>query len=522
MRTMPVPLRCFTMDLHGPLGQRRFLSRITAPPGAERIRSQDMDQLDLARTQFAATSIYHFLFVPVTMGLSLLVAVLHTRWYRSGKDEHRRITRFFGSLMLISISVGVVTGLVQEFQFGMDWSAYSRFVGDVFGAPLAMEGLGAFFLEATFLGLWLFGWDVLPRRIHLLTAWLVAVGACLSAAFIIAANSWMQNPRGYALDPTTGRAQLTSVADVFTNPVFLWGYAHVLLVALVFGGVLMLSISAWHLRRANDVTAFRSTAKLGLWVMTIACLLQFSVGGRLGINETNYQPMKIAAAEANWQTCQPCSFSVFQIGGYNQDEQPIKIIEIPHLLSLLATGTWDGQVQGLSELNQQYNEQFGPGNYVPNVFVQYWSMRAMAYIPPLLILVGLWGMWLLRRKRFETSTAFLRVATWLVPAPFVMATAGWLLTESGRQPWIVQGLMLTKDGLSGSGNATQVAISLSVVIVLYTGVGLTAAVLMVRAARRGLPPAAQDGPDGLSALAERCGAASVAHLLNRCISDLFR
>ncbi len=183
--------------------------------------------------------------------------------------------------------------------------------------------------------------------------------------------------------------------------------------------------------------------------MTIACLLQFSVGGRLGINETNYQPMKIAAAEANWQTCQPCSFSVFQIGGYNQDEQPIKIIEIPHLLSLLATGTWDGEVQGLSELNDQYSQQFGEGYYVPNVFVQYWSMRAMAYIPPLLLLVGLWGMWLLRRKRFETSAAFLRVAARLVPAPFVMATAGWLLTESGRQPWIVQGLMLTKDGLSG-------------------------------------------------------------------------
>src|SRR5664280_592530 len=279
-----------------------------------------MDQLDLARIQFATTSIYHFFFVPVTMGLAILVAVLHTRWHRSGDPELRRLTRFFGTLMLISISVGVVTGLVQEFQFGMDWSAYSRFVGDVFGAPLAMEGLAAFFLESTFLGLWLFGWNVLPRGVHLFTAWMVPLGACLSALFIIAANSWMQNPRGYTINPDTGRAQL-------------------------------LSVSAWHLRRGNHAALFRGTAKLGLFVLALASVLQFPVGGRLGINETNYQPMKIAAAEANWTTCQPCSFSVIQIGGYNQDETPTKIIEIPHLLSVLATGTWDGEVQGLSELN---------------------------------------------------------------------------------------------------------------------------------------------------------------------------
>src|SRR5664279_3818111 len=427
-----------------------------------------MDQLDLARIQFATTSIYHFFFVPVTIGLAILVAVLHTRWHRSGDPELRRLTRFFGTLMLISISVGVVTGLVQEFQFGMDWSAYSRFVGDVFGAPLAMEGLAAFFLESTFLGLWLFGWNVLPRGVHLFTVWMIPVGACLSALFIIAANSWMQNPRGYTIDPTTGRAQLTSIGEVFSNPVFLWGYAHVLMVALIFGGAVMLAVSAWHLRRGNHVELFRGTAKLGLFVLAVASVLQFPIGGRLGINETNYQPMKIAAAEANWTTCQPCSFSVIQIGGYNQDETPTKIIEIPHLLSVLATGTWDGQVQGLSELNTQYNQDYGPGYYVPNVFIQYWSMRAMAYLAVL---------------------------------GFVMGTAGWLLTESGRQPWIVQGLMLTSTGLSGSGSATQVAISLGVVIVLYSTIGVIAAVLMVRHARRGLvdePDQPTPSPDSAS------------------------
>jgi cytochrome d ubiquinol oxidase subunit I len=399
----------------------------------------------------------------------------------------RRLTRFFGRLLLLSISVGVVTGLVQEFQFGLDWSMYSRFVGDVFGAPLAMEGLAAFFLEAVFLGVWWFGWDALPRRLHLFTAWMIPLGACLSALFIIAANSWMQNPRGYAVNPTTGRAELTDFGAVFSNPVFLWGYVHVLLVALIFGGAVMLATSAWHLRRGNDVRLFRGTAKLGLWVLVVGSVLQFPVGGRLGINETTYQPMKIAAAEANWETCQPCSFSVIQIGGYDEDETPTKIIEIPHLLSLLATGTWDGQVQGLSELNAQYNEQYGPGYYVPNVFIQYWSMRAMAYLALVGVLMGLWGAILLWRKRFETSSFFLRVCGWLILVPFVMATAGWLLTESGRQPWIVQGLMLTADGLSGSGSAAQVAISLGIVILLYTSIGIVAAVLMIRQARRGIP-----------------------------------
>jgi cytochrome d ubiquinol oxidase subunit I len=350
-----------------------------------------------------------------------------------------------------------------------------------------MEGLAAFFLESTFLGLWLFGWNVLPKRVHLVTVWMIPVGAFLSALFIIAANSWMQNPRGYTIDPATGRAQLTSIAQVFSNPVFLWGYVHVLMVALIFGGAVMLAVSAWHLRRGNDVPLFRGTAKLGLFVLAVASVLQLPIGGRLGINETNFQPMKIAAAEANWDTCQPCSFSVIQIGGYNQDETPTKIIEIPHLLSILATGTWDGQVQGLSELNTQYNQQFGPGYYMPNVFIQYWSMRAMAYLAVLGFAVGLWGVFLLWRKKFETSRVFLWVCTWLILTQFVMATAGWLLTESGRQPWIVQGLMLTSDGLSGSGSATQVAISLGVVIALYSTVGVIAAVLMVRHARRGLP-----------------------------------
>ncbi len=452
---------------------------------------QRVSQLDLARLQFATTSIYHFLFVPVTIGLGLLVAVLHTQWYRTGNADYRRLTRFFGGLMLLSVAVGVVTGLVQEFQFGMDWSQYSRYVGDVFGAPLAMEGLAAFFLESTFIGLWVFGWKVLPRGLHLASAWAVAIGACLSALFILAANSWMQNPTGYVLDPSTGAPQLNSITDLFTNQIFVWAYVHVILASLVYGGAVLLATSAWHLRRASDVSLFHRTAKLGVWLVLVATLLQFRVGGQLGQAITVRQPMKVAAMEAQWTTCQPCSFSLIQIGGYNQDETPTKIIEIPHLLSLLATGTWDGQVQGMSELNTQYNAQYpqnGQMEYQPNVFVQYWAMRAMAYVAGLVVLIGLWGVFLLWRRKLDSSRVFLRVATWAVIAPFVMGTAGWVLTENGRQPWIVQGLMLTRDGLSSSVSATEVAISLVVFLVLYGVIGVTALVLMLRHVRRGPEP----------------------------------
>ena len=227
----------------------------------------NLSQLDLSRLQFATTTIYHFFFVPVTIGLAFLVAILHTMWFRKGDPGLRQLTRFFGVLLLINVAIGVVTGIVQEFEFGMNWSDYSRFVGDVFGAPLAMEGLAAFFLESTFLGLWVFGWQVLPRRVHLATIWAVAIGAALSAAFIMAANSWMQHPVGYQIDSATGRPELTSIGALFTNPVFVWGYVHVLLASLMTGSLLMLSVSAWHLRRKSSPALFATTAKLSLTVI---------------------------------------------------------------------------------------------------------------------------------------------------------------------------------------------------------------------------------------------------------------
>ncbi|WP_028066645.1 cytochrome ubiquinol oxidase subunit I [Solirubrobacter soli] len=435
--------------------------------------------VDLARVQFGLTSIYHFLFVPVTMGLAFSVAVLQTLWHRSGAAEWLRLTRFFGTLLLINVAVGVATGLVQEFQFGMNWSAYSRYVGDVFGGPLAMEGLAAFFLESTFLGLWVFGWGRLGRRAHLFCIWMVALGSYLSAAFIMAANSWMQHPVGYAAgDPP----RLNDIGALFTNPVFVWAYFHVVLAALATGALVVLSVSAWHIRRGHE--AFAKSAALAISVLVPVSIALILVGSQLGVIETRYQPMKIAAAEAQWDTCQPCSFSAFQIRGGAKDEEPQKVIAIPHLLSLLATLSWNGEVQGLNELQSSYEQQYGPGDYVPNVFVQYWSMRVMAYLATAVMALSLWGAWLLHRRRLATSKWFLRAAVWAVFTPFLMNTAGWMLTENGRQPWIVQGLMKTADGVSPSVSVTWIWISLGAFALLYLVLAVVDLVLMLRFARR--------------------------------------
>ena len=443
--------------------------------------------VDLARWQFAFVTINHFFFVPVTIGLAFLTALLQTAWFRSKRDEYLRLTRFFGVLLVINVAIGVVTGIVQEFQFGMNWSAYSRLVGNIFGAPLAMEGLAAFFLESTFLGLWLFGWDRLSRRVHLLTIWLVALGSVLSAAFIMAANSWMQHPVGYVM--VHGKPQLNDIWAVFTNQVFVWGYSKVLLASLVTGAGVMLAVSAWQLRHGSDREVFTRSARLALIVLVPAILFTMLVGDELGVIEAKYQPMKIAAAEAQWSTCQPCSFSLFQIGGGNQDETPTQILSIPHLLSLLATNHWDGKVIGLNPLQSQYQKQFGPGYYVPNVFIQYWSMRVMAYAGVLVFLLGAYGLWLLRRQKLATSRRFLWIAIWAAVLPFLMNTAGWLLTESGRQPWIVQGIMLTKNGISSSVSTTSIWISLVVFVLLYATLATVDLMLMLKYSRQQLPPA---------------------------------
>jgi len=275
---------------------------------------------------------------------------------------------------------------------------------------------------------------------------------------------------------------------VFTNPVFVWGYAKVLFASLVTGAAVMLAVSAWQLRRGGDRDVFIRSARMSLIVLLPAILFTMLVGDELGVIEARYQPMKIAAAEAQWTTCQPCSFSLFQIGGGNNDHTPTQIIEIPHLLSLLATNTWNGKVIGMTPLQNQYSQQYGPGNYVPNVFIQYWGMRVMAYLAVLVVLIAAWGLWLIQRKKLVTSRLFLWAAVWAAVLPFAMNTAGWLLTESGRQPWLVQGIMLTKNGISPTVSTTWIWISLIAFILLYGTLGTVDLLLMLRYSREQLPP----------------------------------
>jgi cytochrome bd ubiquinol oxidase subunit I len=438
--------------------------------------------VDLARIQFATTSIYHFLFVPLTLGLGPLVAIMQTRWHRTGDEAWLRLTRFFGTLFLINFAIGVATGLVQEFEFGMNWSVYSRFVGNVFGAPLAIEGLAAFFLESTFLGLWIFGWNRLSPRLHLATLWIAVLGTWLSGYFILVANSWMQHPVGYKI--VNGEAQLTSVWALLSNGFALRAYVHTMLAGLIFGSTVMLGVSCWHLLRGRDVDPFRKAAKLALIVAVPVTLLQLVVGNRFGEAVTSAQSMKIAASEAQWNTCQPCGFSLFQIGGFTQqDETPSFSITVPKVLSYMATGSFSGEVQGLNELQAQEESKYGPGNYMPNVRVIYWSMRVMAFAGVLMFLIAAVGAFLFWKGRLEKARWFLWTAIVAIALPYIAATAGWILTEMGRQPWIVQGLLLTSKANSPNVSTTWLAVSLAVFVGLYVALGAVDFVLMRRYAR---------------------------------------
>src|SRR5690242_1065545 len=449
--------------------------------------------VDLSRVQFATTSLYHFLFVPLTLGLAPLVAVMQTIWHRTGVQAWLRLTRFFGTLLIINFAVGVATGLVQEFQFGMNWSVYSRYVGDVFGAPLAVEGLAAFFLESTFLGLWIFGWDHLSPRIHLATIWLAAIGTWLSAYFILVANSWMQKPVGYHV--TNGKAELTNIWHVLDAKWTLWAFGHTILAALTTASAVVFGVACWHFVRGRNQELFRHAAKLGLIVLVPASALNLWFGSNFGIVVTQQQPMKISAVEAQWNTCQPCSFSLFQIGGFTtSDQTPSFSIAVPGLLSFLATGSFHGKVEGINQLQADEAKQHGPGNYIPPVEAVYWSMRIMAYLGTLVFLVSAVGAYLYRRKRLEHTRWFNWVAVASIALPFLAALSGWALTELGRQPWIVFGLLRTSDAVSPTSTVWTVGASLAVFGVLYAGLTILDFVLLRRYARLDPPePEAEKG-----------------------------
>jgi cytochrome d ubiquinol oxidase subunit I len=451
-----------------------------------------VDPLILARWQFGITTVYHFLFVPLTIGLSFTVAGFQTAWWRTGNEKYLRLTRFFGELFLVNFALGVVTGIVQEFQFGMNWSGYSRFVGDIFGAPLAIEGLLAFFLESTFLGLWIFGWGRLRPGVHLATIWIAAIGTAISAYIILAANAWMQHPVGYAVNEAAGRAELKDFLAVLTNSTALITFPHTIAAAFMTTGALVAGVSMWRLLRGKgeEDAPFRGAARVGAVMVLVSGLAVLVTGDVQGKIMTEQQPMKMAAAEALWDSQQPASFSIFTVGTPD-GTQDVFSIRIPYVLSFLATGTFDGRVEGINDLQVQMEQLYGPGDYTPNTPVTYWTFRWMIGMGALAALAAAWFLWGMRRGRVPRRGAVL-TAIVLPFLPLAANSFAWMFTEIGRQPWIVYGLMSTAAGVSPTTDTLMVAITLVGFTVLYGGLALVMVGLVVRRVRAGLPPATSD------------------------------
>jgi cytochrome d ubiquinol oxidase subunit I len=445
-----------------------------------------MDAFDLARWQFAITTIFHFFFVPLSIGLAFITAIMETAWVRTKDPAYLRMTRFWGKLFLINFAVGVVTGLVQEFQFGMNWSAYSRFVGDVFGAPLAIEGLAAFFLESTFLGLWIFGWDRLSPRLHAATMWIVAFGTCISAFFILAANAWMQHPVGYVVNPETGRAEMTDIMAMLMNPTAWSFFGHTILAALLTGGMFVIGVSAYHLARKQETAIFRRSITVALIVSLFSSLGVAFSGHVQAQLVAEQQPMKTASAEALWETERGAGFSLFAVGDVENGRNHINI-QLPHLLSVLTTNTWNGEVEGINDIQAEYERTYGPGSYIPVVGVIYWTFRLMVGAAMLMILVSVVGLWLLRRGTLEDARWFLRLAPLAIALPYLANSTGWIMTEMGRQPWVVFGLMLTHDAVSPTVGTGLVVTTLVGFTVIY-GLLSIVDVYLLRKYATGAPP----------------------------------
>jgi len=438
-----------------------------------------MDVLELARIQFASTTIFHYFFVPVSIGLALLIAIMQTIYVVKDDETYKRMAKFWGTLFLINFAVGVVTGILQEFQFGMNWSTYSRFVGDVFGPSLAIEGLLAFFLESTFIGIWVFGWDRLSKRVHLLSIWLVSIGTILSAFWILTANSFMQNPVGFE-QLADGQAQMNSIGEILTNP-HLWSqFPHVLLTAFTTGAFLVTGISAWKIFRKHDVEMFKKSFKIAVTVGAITSFSVLFTGHLQAQYIVQSQPMKLAAAEAQWETSDdPASFTVAAHIDTEAQENTAEI-KIPGILSFFAFNEFSGSLEGINQLQEKYVDKYGPGNYVPPVKTLFWSFRAMVGSGGLMLLLSLIGVYMSYRDKISHTTRYLKWLPLAIALPFIANTTGWIMTEMGRQPWVVFGLMKTEDAVSPSVTFNEVLFSLISFTTMYAALAGVSIFLYVR------------------------------------------
>ncbi|MBO1754841.1 cytochrome ubiquinol oxidase subunit I [Allobranchiibius sp. CTAmp26] len=477
-----------------------------------------MSNLDLARWQFAITTVYHFLFVPITIGLSAMVAGFETQWLRRRNPEMLRLAKFFGKLLLINFALGLVTGIVQEFQFGMNWSAYSRFFGDIFGAPLAFEALLAFFLESTFLGVWIFGWGRIPEKAHAACMWLVHIGTLLSAYFILAANSFMQHPVGWKYNAATGRAELTDFVAVLTNKVQLVTFPHVVASAYLVGGGVVMGVGLWLLhkhRGTKDSLMYRKAARIGAVVTLLAGAGVAVTGDTQGKIMTEVQPMKMAAAEALYTTQDHCAaFSLFTIGSLNGQSQKAAV-KVPCVLSFLATGSFEGKVDGINDLKASLPAQLqkqaraegvpaaysqpADAVYTPNIPLAYWSFRLMIGVGMTSTIVALGVLWATRKGRTALAKPWVWAGIAVPLLPVLGNSFGWIFTETGRQPWLVYGVMSTKTGVSGNGAGT-VLTSMVVFTLLYAALAVVEVRLFLDYTRRGADPAPPElDPDAASA-----------------------
>ena len=433
-----------------------------------------MDPIFLSRLQFAATTLFHFLFVPLTLGLAIIVAMMETRYVRTGNPEYKRMTKFWGHLFLINFVVGVVTGITLEFQFGTNWSRYSKYVGDIFGSILAIEATVAFFMESTFLAVWFFGWNKLSPKMHAACIWIVAISSNVSAYWIIAANAWMQHPVGYEI--RNGRAELTDFIAVVTQPYAITNYLHTIFSGFVIGGFFVMGISAYHLLRKNEVSFFTKSFRMALVFSLIFSVGVIFMGDLNGKEMSRLQPEKTAAAEAHWETQKGVGFSMLVIPDERNERNLVEMFTIPKFLSFLTQGDWDAEVKGLKSW---------PLEDRPPVTLVFASFRIMVGLGFLFVLLTVIG-WF-KRNKLESSPLYLRIMLYSIPLPYIAALLGWIVTEVGRQPWIVYQVLRTNQAASPI-EGSQVAISLAAFIIVYTLLGFVAFFLMARHAKNGPEP----------------------------------
>ena len=454
-----------------------------------------MDLIVLSRLQFALTTIYHWLFVPLTLGLGWFVAFMQTRYYQTKDETWRKMTRFWGKLFLINFAIGVVTGIVQEFQFGMNWSEYSRYVGDIFGAPLAVEALLAFFMESTFLGIWIFGEGRVPEKAHLASIWLAALGSNLSAVWILLANGFMQAPpaASYVFNEANGRLEMVNFFALVGNPkawIFIW---HTLADGLVMASFLILAVSAYHLVRKQNVDFFKRSFQMAAWVGLVASLMIFFGGHAMGQFMYTSQPMKMAALEALWETEQPAPFSLLTIGDLS-GKQEVWSVRIPYAMSFLACNNFTCEVKGVNELQAQAVAQFGPGDYIPLMIVTYWTFRIMMFFGLIMIGIAAFFVWKMMRGDI-TKAKWMKWVPWVLILPYLANASGWILTEMGRQPWIVYGLLKVQDAVSPNLTVVDLWISLIGYTVVYGSLAIAMVYLMKKTALAGPDAAIHESVD---------------------------